>query len=171
MKKKIANTRYLHKFLEERKNNPKKIEYEPIDKDYLIGYLIGELIWETVLPTISTDGVKSRKVIEVTEEESNLERTISDKWFKEYNKKEVDKIKGEEYWKELQVLRRHLEDKYLPKEVSYHTFVNIEVNEMVLKGMGQALWDCDGCHYSTDTKDITITKNDFFTTIKLIYKP
>lgn len=146
-------------------------------KDWIMGQLIGELVWLTKMPTLSSDMIRNRVIIEVTQEETDEQERLKNEWLASY--RDGDGNRSDEYdrdkWTVYQTYYRYLLDKYLPKEIKFHTWMAIEDNDMFRKGLIQSLWDSDGCHYSLDNEDIKIEQNPDFgssmsTYVIFIYK-
>jgi predicted HicB family RNase H-like nuclease len=153
---------------------------EPWSKDFRIGHLIGDLMWLDCIPTVSTGGILSRKVIQVDEELTAKLNRLDNLWWNECKSRNFDdsaldkKEEEQESWINLQNCYREIEEKYLPKEVTYHVgayLVEESDMEEIKRGIASALWDTDGCPYSCSKDDIKIVEDsEWFVAITLIYK-
>jgi hypothetical protein len=140
--------------------------------DYQLGFYVGEYIVNRYLPTLSTDALHSRNVIEVTEEDALENKILDDEWFK--TTKYQDNWGGEEdgdkeKWNLYHQHNKMLEKKYLPPVLEC-VFSLIRIIDMKLfkTGLIHSLWGCDMCSYNLDEENIEI-KNDMeigFTHIK-----
>jgi len=144
--------------IEESKQSRKK-EIEELSLEYQLGYYIGEYIFHRTLPTLSCDDIKSRNVIQVSTEETNELKNLTDIWFnKRWNfigTEEEKKEATKEEWDNLKTYQKMLDDKYYPKTIQTHISPLID-----------CLWNCDCCSYSLKEEDILIeTDNNYFFTI------
>lgn len=164
--KKPIGSKYHMKWKERMKNYvpPPKIIF---DKNFIIGYLLAELIWATKMPTLSHRPCGSLLRIQVSEEDIKLESDADDKWYKDQT---------DENWKAYRDIANTIDEKYMPKEFIFYypdLFEKETVESDEFKsGIRSALWDTDGCPYSTDKNDIEITIEESinFIKIKFIYK-
>jgi len=140
---------------------------------YQLGFYIGEEIVHKYLPTLSVDGIKTRKNISVTCGEGDECRRLDDVWYKKRMESRDDDDKSSEAeWKALRAYHEMLEEKYLPKTIECHfQLLNITEENMkdFKKGVGTSLWDCDCSHYSTRPEDIEVVADEegWFTNIIL----
>ena len=140
---------------------------------YQLGFYIGEEIVHKYLPTLSVDGIKTRKNISVTCGEGDECRRLDDVWYKKRMESRDDDDKSSEAeWKALRAYHEMLEEKYLPKTIECHfQLLNITEENMkdFKKGVGTSLWDCDCSHYSTKPEDIEVKADEegWFTNIIL----
>ena len=125
---------------------------KPKSKSYVLGLLVGERMGE-YLPTLSTDYIQSKNVIEVDKEDAIKLEWLSNQisWFKE----------GEDHdkqWKVYKGFMNELEDKYLPKEYIHYVGMNIPYSslEKFKKGISCALWNSDLCAYNTGLHQIYV---------------
>lgn len=140
--------------------------------DYQLGFYVGEYIVNRYLPTLSTDALHSRNVIEVSQEDTLENKRLDDEWFK--TTKYQDNWNGEEdgdkeKWNLYHQHNKMLEKKYLPPVLEC-VFQLIRIIDMKLfkTGLIHSLWNCDMCSYNLDEENIEI-KNDMeigFTHIK-----
>ncbi len=142
--------------------------------EFQLGNYVGETIVNNHLPSLSTNGLHTRKVIEVSKEDNDENQKLSDEWYEttryggNYNKLDVyDKEKWNLY-------RQHsimLENKYLPNPlVCYVDLLNIQDIDEFKRGLIQSLWDCDMCSYSLEKSEIKIYDDEdfYFTIIEFI---
>jgi hypothetical protein len=156
--------------IEERRQMRKK-EIEELSLEYQIGHYVGESIFYRTLPTLSCDDITTRNTIQVSEEETNELKRLSDIWlnkvwdFKgtEEEKKEATK----EEWGNLRTYQKMLDDKYYPPTIQTHLSpLNVGDMDKFKRGLIDFLWNCDCCSYSLKEEDILIeTDNNYFFTI------
>jgi len=152
------------KRIEEQENDleyQEKHKYVRPSLEYQIGWYIGEFIHSNLLPTLSIDMLKTRKVIDVTEEETKKFEELDEKWHKEWEKTRESKG-NEKEWKELQEFRKELEKKYLPEKLKCLVpKFDVDDIEELKKGIRECLWDTDLSHYECGSnKDIEIEEID-----------
>jgi hypothetical protein len=127
-------------------------------KDYQMGVLVGQQVVHK-LPTLSTDGLKTFNVIEVPESLTEL----WEKKNKEYNTLKFEtKESTKKFYENLKWYKANLETVYLPKEVEFivYDFYEDKFSKDMVKGLDDAIWDCDLSHYvfsSAKIGDITST--------------
>jgi hypothetical protein len=141
----------------ERLEHKKKLTAE-----YQLGYYVGREIVNRFLPTLSTDMLLSKKVIQVTEEDTKINKQLEEDWLAQ---------KGEQEWLAYLEHNKLLEKKYLPNPlVCYFSILNIEDVVQFKKGLSWALWDCDMCSYNIEPENIKIYDDEdvFQTIIELI---
>lgn len=149
-------------------DRPKQEPFLP-SKDWQIGYLIGELIFSSAhdsMPTHTMSGVKSGHCIKVSPEDEAEHERLSEATSVKYRELEdlyrdpaghtqvpVGVAKEQDIWKEYIAFRRHLEHKYLPNPWRWHLpcSFRIEWNEEFRKGLGNSLWNSDGCPYNIES--------------------
>jgi hypothetical protein len=137
-----------------------------------LGYYIGEFIFHKHLPTLSTDMLRSRKVINVSEEDANeherLETAYRNYAFSKDRSK--NEKKGEHpTWIELRKHGKMLEEKYLPHVLKcYVPQIYVDNIDEVKKGIIASLWDCDMCAYSLKPENIKISTDEWFTVVELL---
>jgi hypothetical protein len=148
-----------------------RIEHkQSLTAEFQLGDYVGEHIVARFLPTLSTDKLQSRKVIQVSEEDTQKHNELDEAWWNttEYGEtpNAADK---EERWKQLLANQRMLEKKYLPNPLKCHLpILNIQ-NELEFKqGLKASLWDCDMCSYNIDAENIKIydDEDSYFTVIE-----
>jgi hypothetical protein len=138
--------------------------------EWQLGYYVGEYIINTYLPTLSTNTLKTNRVIEVSEDETRKLEELEEVYclnsftIKGTSSGEAEKESWAAYLKYSQSLTK----KYLPPTIKcYLPFIPVEVTERFKKGVCYALWDCDMCSYSTSTKDLKTGKENGATFIEL----
>lgn len=140
-----------------------------------LGYYVGEYIVRTHLPTISTDSIRSRNCIIVSEEDSIENKRLEEEWYSTTryggNHNGKDENGDKEKWEEYYNHNKFLEYKYLPHKLICHLRpLNVENIEEFKKGLSWSLWDCDMCSYSTKPENIKIYDDEdgYFTMIELV---
>ena len=146
----------------ENKRKQERIERKnSLTAEYQLGYYVGLDIVHKYLPTLSTDMLQSRHVIEVLEEDKLENERLDTEWYVttkhggEWNGKEEngDKEKWDLYYQHNKMLER----KYLPNPLYCHMGVlNIRDMDEFKKGLRLALWDCDMCSYNIEPENIKI---------------
>lgn len=121
-----------------------------IPLNYQLGMMVGEYIVALHLPTLSTDMLKSRKIIQVSEEETAEWETLHKKEEPFYFINRSDE-QEEEYLKLFYENRKwyhKLEEKYLPETIKVPV-PRVEPTNINRFGEGieSALWNCDMSHY------------------------
>jgi hypothetical protein len=130
-----------------------------VTMDRQLGFYIGENIVDNYLPTLSTGMIRSRKVIQVSEEDSIENKRLDDEWFNTCTHKSGnsgDKEKWDLYFEH----NKMLEKKYLPPVLEC-VFNLIRIDDMIefKEGLRSSLWNCDMCCYNIDVENIKI-END-----------
>jgi hypothetical protein len=120
------------------------------DLNYYLGLSVGENIVNNFLPTLSTDMLKTDRIIEVSEEETKIWEEISAEYTKKYlwaTDKEVKEEGTREFYKNLKWYKI-LKEKYLPKTLTVR-ITKVKPTNIIefQKGIKEALWDCDLSHY------------------------
>jgi len=127
-------------------------------KDYILGLYVGEYIVANDLPTLSTDMIKTNRVIEVSEEDTKHHEMLVSKWINAHK----DSNGVNEHWQPHFDFMKELERKYLPHEIYCRVpkCVSVIDNMKEFKeGIRVALWDCDACSYKIEKdSDIEITE-------------
>jgi len=137
---------------------------------YQLGHYVGAEIFNCYLPTLSSDMLHSRKVIEISEEDSKENKRVSEEWYSitKYGSNPDEEAKKEK-WDLYYAHNKMLEKKYLPNPLECHLdILNVEDWEEFKKGVIDYLWNCDMCSYSLKSEDIEITETEdiYFTVIK-----
>lgn len=144
-----------------------KLKQERIERknsltsEYQLGFYVGLEIVRNYLPTLSTDMIQSRHVIDVSEEDKMENERLDTEWYEttQYGGKwdgvteNGDKTKWDLYHQHNKILER----KYLPNPLYCHMGVlNIRDMDDFKKGLRFALWDCDMCSYNIELENIKI---------------
>jgi hypothetical protein len=125
---------------------------------YQLGYYVGAEIYNRYLPTLSSDPLHSRIVIEISEEDLKENKRLNEEWYAstEYGS-DTDTEKTKERWDLYHAHNKMLDEKYLPNPLVCHLNVlNIENVKEFKSGLNDYLWDCDLCSYSLNYEDIEI---------------
>jgi hypothetical protein len=161
---------------EEEKWKKKRIERKNnLTLDYQLGAYVGEYIVYNHLPTLSTDMLQTRNVIQVSEEDSLENERLDVEWYEttryggNWNGKDEngDKEKWELYLQHNKMLER----KYLPNPLICHlSLLNIQNESEFKNGLRVALWDCDMCSYNIEPENIKIYDEEdmYFTIIEFV---
>jgi hypothetical protein len=154
----------------------KRIEQKNrLTSEFQFGYYVGLEIVRGYLPTLSTDILQSRNVIQVSEEDSLENERLDTEWYVttkhggEWNG--VDENGDKEKWDLYHQHNKMLEKKYLPNPLKCHMdILNIQDLDGFKKGLRVALWDCDMCSYNIEPENIKIYDDDdyYFTIIEFI---
>lgn len=142
--------------------------------DYQLGFYVGEYIYDRILPTLSTDELKTRKVINVSEEDTIENKRLHKEWIEKvvYGGNKIN-VSENIFWKAYFEHNNMLEKKYLPHTLECHVptlyFDNIDEFK---NGLIESLWNSDLCAYSLKPENIKIKMNgndefDFFSIIEL----
>lgn len=118
-----------------------------MDLNYQLGIYVGEYIILTQLPTLSTDSLKSNRIIEVTEEEKQKWQKLEAKYFTMAIKNSFGEESSKLFYEHRKWYNTLLE-KYLPETVDV-VIPKVEITDMkeFQSGVEDALWDCDMSHY------------------------
>jgi hypothetical protein len=120
--------------------------------NYQLGVYVGEYIVALHLPTLSTDMLLTRTIIEVSPEET-AEWEILEKPQQIYiSSKDPDREAKEEArtkrFYENRKWYHKLEEKYLPETIKVRVPRVVPTNmKQFTKGIEDVLWDCDRSHY------------------------
>lgn len=130
-------------------------------RDYYLGILVGKYIISNDLPTLSTDMLKTHRVIQVPEEETKEHERLYSEWV--CGEKDEDGVN--EHWKPHLEYMYYLGEKYLPKElvsrVPKFGLEFVESMDELKEGIRDALWNSDVCWYNIDSNDdVEIKKTD-----------
>lgn len=157
------------------KMKQKRIEQKnKLTLEYQLGYYVGLEIVHRYLPTLSTDMLQTRNVIEVSEEDSLENERLDTEWYVttrhggKWNG--VDENGDKEKWNLYHQHNKMLEKKYLPNPLKCHMdILNIQDMDEFKKGLRVALWDCDMCSYNIEPENIKIYDDEdvMFTIIEL----
>lgn len=139
-----------------------------------LGRFVGDVVAED-LPTLSTDLLQSKKVIQVSNNETIYINELYEQYFStgQYGSNQIkndDNTFGDKIlWNTIRLEQRRLELKYLPNP--YCKFIrpiNIENMNMdsFKRGLMNSLWDCDYCSYNIDPENIKVYfDNEFYFTV------
>lgn len=156
----------------ENKWKQERIEYKnSLTTEYQLGYYVGLEIIHKYLPTLSTDMLQTRNVIEVSEEDSSENERLDTEWYAttryggEWNG--VDENGDMEKWDSYHQHNKMLERKYLYNPLQCHMdILNIQDMDEFKKGLRVALWNCDMCSYNIEPENIKIYDDeDYYTTV------
>ncbi len=153
--KEIESPEYKQKRIEEN-----KLYLEKLTVDRKLGYYVGENIVHRYLPTLSTDMLHSRNVIEVSEEDKIENERLNTEWFSTTRympnwdgKSDGDNNKWELYFQHNKIL----EKKYLPNPLKcYLGLIKFNDEDEFKEGLRTSLWDCDMCSYNIEKENIKI---------------
>ena len=142
-----------------------------------LGRFVGDILADD-LPTLSTDLLQSKKVIQVSSGETIYINELYAQYFStcQYGSNQIkndDNTFGDKIlWNTIRLEQRRLELKYLPNP--YCKFIrpiNIENMNMdsFKHGLMNSLWDCDYCSYNIDPENIKVYFDNeyYFTVIEL----
>lgn len=146
----------------EDKFKQERIEWKnSLTAEYQLGHYVGLEIVHNYLPTLSTDMLQTRNVIEVSEEDTMENERLDTEWYAttqyggEWDGK--DESGDKEKWNLYHQHNKMLERKYLPNPLYCHMGVlNIRDMDDFKKGLRFALWDCDMCSYNIELENIKI---------------
>jgi len=160
----------------EEKWKQKRIEKKKsLTLDYQLGYYVGLEIVHRFLPTLSTDMLQTRNVIEVSEEDRLENERLDTEWYEttryggNWNGK--DENGDKEKWELYHQHNKMLDRKYLPNPLVCHLdLLNIENESEFKNGLRVALWDCDMCSYNIEPENIKIYDEEdmYFTIIEFV---
>ena len=129
---------------------------------YYVGKLVGEIIVSDHLPTLSTDMIKSMRVIEVSEEDTKEHDRLSDLW----RDSEKDSDDRNEHWDVHLKNMYMLSEKYLPHvlkmripKFGIHLITDMEEFKT---GISDVLWNSDLCSYHIEHDKIEIKETEGF---------
>ena len=137
-----------------------KLYLEKLTVDRELGYYVGEHIVNRYLPTLSTDMLYSRRVIEVSEEDKIENKRLDTEWFS--TTKHMPNWDGESdgdnaKWNLYLQHNKMLEKKYLPNPLECHLgLIKFNDEKEFKEGLRTSLWDCDMCSYNIDVENIKI---------------
>ncbi len=117
------------------------------DLNRQIGWLVGQLIISNDLPTLSTDSLKTNRVIEVSEELARQWEEMEDKRSTYYNKPELKEEYRKYFYETLHWYKENIEKKYLPSQLRVHMYFEFTDKKIVMSAIEDSLWDCDLSHY------------------------
>ena len=88
-----------------------------LTSEYQLGYYVGEYIVSRFLPTLSTDIIQSRRVINVSEEDTEENKRLDSEWV---NTKRPNEEGSKDKWDLFYRHNKMLEKKYLPNPLICH---------------------------------------------------
>lgn len=163
----------LEKVKELRQKRIKKNKSQSFEAQ--LGFYVGEYIVTNYLPTLSTNRIRTRTCIMVSDNDSIENKRLSDEWYEttRYGKNWVKKDEhgDKEKWELYLNHQKMLEKKYLPHKLScLISPLNIENVDEFKKGLIRSLWNCDCCSYNLKPENIKIYDNEdgYYTTIEFI---
>jgi hypothetical protein len=148
-----------------------RISYvKSLTSEFQLGLYVGEHIVNRHLPTLSTDGIRTRNVIQVSEEDVTENKRLDKDWFSttRYGENNNGSENGDkEKWNSYYQHNKMLEKKYLPNPlICYVGTLNIQDMDEFKKGLIQTLWDCDTCSYNLEKDNIKIYNDEgYYSTI------
>lgn len=108
-----------------------------ISLEYQLGYYVGEFIYSNFLPTLSTDLLKSRNVINVSDEDASENTRLESLW--SFCSKSNDN-NTKKKWKAYHAHNVMLHEKYLPHNLKCHIpKINVEDIEEFKSGLINSL--------------------------------
>jgi hypothetical protein len=138
----------------------------PKTTDYYLGSLIGELIYYLYLPTLSVDCLKTRNVVEVSEDEriecDRLNQILSDTYSDDTPKGPLGHRKTSEIAHANWIAYVHeLGRKHLPEKLTCR-FTKIEFKEIddFFDGLEEYLWDTDLSWYMPNKDDFWVKTSE-----------
>lgn len=153
--KEIKSPEYKQKQIEEHQKY-----LDEVSMDHQLGYYVGEYIVNRYLPTLTTDMLQTRNVIEVNEEDTKENKRLDIEWFlttrhmRDWNgKNDGDKEKWDLYYQH----NKMLEKKYLPNPLECMLeLIKFNDETEFKKGLRFSLWDCDVCSYNIEPENVKI---------------
>jgi hypothetical protein len=156
---------------EEEKWKQNRIERQKkLTTEYQLGYYVGLYIVRD-LPTLSTDSLQTRRVVQVSEEDVFDNERLNKEWFEttSYGSKwdGVNENGNKEKWELYLQHNQMLKKKYLPNPSKHYiNILNVQNMNEFKEGLRVALWDCDLCNYDIEPENIKIyDEEDGFATI------
>ena len=146
----------------EEKWKQERIDFKKsLTPDYQLGFYVGLEIVHRYLPTLSSDMIQSRNLIEVSQMDSEENKRLEEEWFSttKYGGEWDGKSKegNKEKWDDLYDHNKMLEIKYLPHTLTcYLDVLNVNDMNQFKEGIRTSLWDCDMCSYNIDIENIKI---------------
>jgi hypothetical protein len=155
------------------KMKQKRADYKKsLTLEFQLGYYVGSKVVTHYLPTLSTDSLQSRNIIQVSPEDTAENKRLDSEWYDTTNygkNKDENFANGNpEKWNLYYQHNKMLEKKYLPDPLVCHLrLLNVENWDEFKEGLIDYLWECDMCSYSLKAEDINIFDDeDYFTIIK-----
>lgn len=130
---------------------------DKVTMDYQLGKYVGEYIVHEYLPTLSTDMLTTRNVIEVSEEDKIENERLSEDWSKTIDFSGREHKSDKEKWELYRQHNKMLEKKYLPDPLKcYLTLLKLTDEEQFKRGLYHSLWNCDRCSYNIEPENVLI---------------
>lgn len=122
------------------------IEPEETDLNTQLGVMVGELIVAIHLPTLSTDMIRTRNVIQVDEALTKEWEVLEAELKTMYGKGRAQL--SEKFYENRDWYIENIENKYLEDvlELKIPNFNPTNIDKF-MKGVEEVLWDCDCSHY------------------------
>lgn len=116
------------------------------DLNYQLGIMVGEYIVINNLPTMVTDMIHSRNVVELSQEDYTMCKQLEDGEHKNWIEHQYEMAK-----------------KYLPPILECRVPRVVPENmELFKQGIRDALWDCDLCWYQIEPDELDIHLHEDF---------
>lgn len=140
-------------------------EKRNLKSEFQLGWDIGRYIVDNHLPTLSTDMLKSSKVIQVSKEDSLENKRLDDQWYEttRYGQKwnGLNENGDKEKWNLYLLHNKFLEKKYLPNPLKCKIeLIKIQNLNEFKRGLRTYLWDCDMCTYNIELDKIKIYNDE-----------
>lgn len=132
--------------------------------EFQLGVMIGEYIINMYLPTLDTDMLKTRHVINVSDEDRINYEMLDKIWYEKTNKNGKEASKDD--WNKLHDFTKKMEEKYLPHILECRVpLIQVENITELKAGIRESLWDCDACSYKIETDDDIIIEDEHIANI------
>jgi hypothetical protein len=146
------------------------VKFDELGLGYFLGEYMGEYIVSKHLPTLSCDGIKTRRVIQVTIGEADRLKNLEDIWHSYYSKNK-DSKEAKESWNYFRDFSEELSQKYLPHTLRCIlpkiSFKDSDV-ESIKNGIKDSLWQSDCCSYEIrDIDEIELYNEELCTIVEL----
>lgn len=119
-----------------------------LDLNFQLGLLAGEIIYQKYLPTLSTDMMKTKVIIEVTDKDDLAKQA---EFEKRYDEALGNEDKFSQVHKEWLEFYKPMERKYLPKTIECK-IEKIHPTDLdkFKEGLNTYLWNTDLSHYMAE---------------------
>lgn len=122
--------------------------------NYQLGWYVGEYIYTHYLPTLNTDLLQSRHVVEVSDEDFIEHTRISNILSSTYGVNHDDN-KSSAAFEDYKTFNHFLANKYLPKILECNVPKVLPTDMIKFKnGIIDSLWDTDLCSYHLEIDKI-----------------
>lgn len=132
--------------------------------DFELGFDVGDQIYIAYLPTLSTDMLKTRRVIEVTNQELVSTHNKFEEEFKTAILNPDTSRNYKDIHKEHMIFYRKIIETYLPKRITCAVSLShlpTDIN-IFIKGLNAYLYDTDLSHYlAEEDLNTHITKDNY----------